>query len=107
MFFRGFFIMRKIVLFLHTGYCGMDAWEFWEVPEAATDHELYQLAWEQALQNAESYGIYPREAYCDDEDDEDYYSDKYSDNIEGSWEDYDPDKHDGHRIGGDQSWNKY
>ena len=97
---------KKIVLFLHTGYCGMDAWEFWEVPEDATDDELDDLAWERAKDNAESYGIYPREEYAnmadDFEDDE-----SYSDNIEGSWQDYDPEKHDGHRIGGDKSWSRY
>lgn len=97
--------MRKIVLFLHTGYCGMDAWEFWEVPETATDDELNELCWERALYNAESYGIYPPSEEYDDSEDYDY--DSYSDNIEGSFEDYDPDKHDGHRISGDNSWSQY
>ena len=105
MFFRGFFIMRKIVLFLHTGYCGMDSWEFWEVPETLTDDELDELCWERALHNAEMYGIYP---YPRDEDfDYDEDDESYSDGIEGYFEDYDPHKHDGHRIGGDQSWSKY
>ena len=98
--------MRKIVLFLHTGYCGMDAWEFWKVPETATEDELAALCWERAKDNAEMYGIYPRHEYEDeegfDEDDE-----SYSDAIEGSFEDYDPEKHDGHRIGGDTSWSQY
>lgn len=98
--------MRKIVLFLHTGYCGMDAWEFWEVPATATDDELYDLAWQQAKANAEMYGIYPREEYVD-EDDYDEDSESYSDGIEGSFQDYNPDKHDGHRIGGDTSWQEY
>ena len=38
-----------------------------------------------------------------DEDDED----SYSDNIEGWWEDYDPEKHAGHRVGSEIYWNKY
>lgn len=95
--------MRKIVLFLHTGYCGMDSHEFWKVPESMTDNELHELCWEQAKQNADAYGIYPYCEYCDepdfDEDDE-----SYSDGIEGSFEDYDPDKHDGYRVGKDTSW---
>jgi hypothetical protein len=98
--------MRKIVLFLHTGYCGMDAWEFWEVPDTATDDELNELCWERAKENAEMYGIYPYEEYADepdfDEDDE-----SYSHGIEGSFADYNPDKHDGHRINGDTSWQEY
>lgn len=98
--------MRKIVLFLHTGYCGMDSWEFWEVPETATDDELHDLAWQAAKANAEMYGIYPREEYLDESDfDED--DDQYSDGIEGSFEDYDPEKHDGHTVGGIPDWQKY
>lgn len=98
--------MRKIVLSLHTGYCGMDSHEFWEVPDTATDDELYALCWERAKDHAEMYGIYPREEYADtpdfDEDDE-----SYSDNIEGSFEDYNSEKHDGHRVGADTSWSTY
>ena len=97
---------RKIVLFLHTGYCGMDACEFWEVSDTTTEDELCALAWDRAKDNAEMYGIYPREEYCDepdyDEDDE-----QYSDGIEGSFEDYDSHKHDGYRVGSDQSWQEY
>jgi hypothetical protein len=98
--------MRKIVLFLHTGYCGMDSYEFWKVAPTATDDEIYALCWERAKENAEMYGIYPREEYVDEPDfDED--GDQYSDAIEGSFEDYNPDKHDGHRIGSDRSWQTY
>lgn len=98
--------MRKIVLTLHTGYGGMDSYEFWEVSDTATDDELYALCWERAKENAESYGIYPREEYLDEPDfDED--SDSYSDNIEGSFQDYNPDQHDGYRVGGDRSWQTY
>jgi hypothetical protein len=97
--------MRKIVLFLHTGYCGMDGHEFWEVPDTATDDELNELCWERAKENAEAYGIYPRDEYADEPDFED--CDQYSDNIEGSFQDYDPEEHDGHRVGGDTSWSTY
>ena len=98
--------MRKIVIYLHTGYCGMDSYEFWEVPPTATDDELYELCWQRAKDHAEMYGIYPREEYVDTEDfDED--DESYSDGIEGSFEDYNPEKHDGHRVGSDTSWQTY
>jgi len=98
--------MRKIVISLHTGYCGMDSHEFWEVSPSATDEELYELCWQRAKDHAETYGIYPYSEYCDEPDfDED--DDSYSDNIEGSFEDYDPELHDGHRVGSDTSWQRY
>lgn len=97
---------RKIVLYLHTGYCGMDSHEFWEVSSTATDDELNDLAWERAKHNAEMYGIYPHEEYAEEPDFEED-SESYSDNIEGSFQDYNPDKHDGYRIGSDRSWQTY
>jgi hypothetical protein len=84
----------------------MDAWEFWKVPVTTTEDELYALAWERAKDNAESYGIYPREEYTDEEDYDDD-SESYSDGIEGSFEDYDSDKHDGHTVGGIPDWQVY
>lgn len=85
--------MRKIVFTYHTGYCGMDGHDFRVYPDDVTDDELHDDAWEGALSNAESFGIYPypEEFGDDDEDDET----DYSYDIEGSWEEYDPDKHDG------------
>ena len=98
--------MRKIVLYLHTGYCGMDSYEFWEVAPTTTDDELYALCWERAKENADMYGIYPRSEYCE-EPDFDEEDESYSDGIEGSFEEYNPDKHDGHRVGRDTSWQTY
>jgi hypothetical protein len=95
--------MRKIVIGMDAGMAGTDSWEFWLVPESMTDDELSEMAWERGVQHAEMYGVYPRHEYADTEDfDED--SDSYSDSIEGWWEDYDPELHDGHRICGDTSW---
>lgn len=98
--------MRKIVIGMDAGQAGTDSWEFWLVPKSMTDTQLSDLAWECAKNHAESYGIYPRDEYVDtpdfDEDDE-----HYSDGIEGWYEDYDSEKHDGHRVGGDTSWNSY
>lgn len=97
--------MRKIVLFLHTGYVGIDSHEFWEVSETATQQELDELCWERAKDHAEMYGIYPYEEYYDEPDFED--NESYSHGIEGSFEDYNPELHDGHRVGGDTSWQEY
>ena len=98
--------MRKIVIGMNAGFAGTDAWEFWLIPATVSADELNQFAWECAKNNAEMYGIYPREEYEDgegfDEDDE-----SYSDDIESWWETYDPDKHDGHTTTGTPEWQKY
>lgn len=96
--------MRKIVLTLRTGYAGMDAHEGWEINADATDAEIYDLADERALDHAEMYGIY---RLFDDEEESGDYS---GNNIEGSWEDYVPEKHDGKLLYGTNStiqWNQY
>lgn len=98
--------MRKIAIGMDAGCAGTDAWEFYLVPESVTDDELSDFAWQCGKNHAEMYGIYPREEYAYTEDyDED--SESYSDNIEGWWEEYDPEKHDGHAIGGKIHWNQY
>ncbi len=91
---------------LDAGFAGTDSAEFWLVPVDATQQEIDDLAWERALNHAEMYGIYPeseRPNYCI------YYEehDSYSDNIEGWFEDYDPEKHDGLRVGNDESWQEW
>jgi len=97
---------RKIVIGMDAGFAGTDSYEFWEVAETATEDELNDLCWERAKNHAEMYGIYPREEYVDTEDfDED--DESYSDNIEGWYEDYDPEKHDGHTTTGTPHWNTY
>jgi len=47
------------------------------------------------------YGIYPEADKPDDYDEENasWRSDEYTDNIEGSWSVYNPDKHDGFSCG--------
>jgi hypothetical protein len=91
--------MRKIYFSYSTGYVGMDSHEVVEYPDDVTNSELDQDAWYAALQHAETYGIYPP---SDDDFDEDGFeresedSPCYSgDSIEGHWEEYDPNKHDG------------
>lgn len=95
---------------MDAGMAGTAGWEFYEVPDEVTDKELSEFAWQCGLNHAEMYGIYPREQYVptdDDDDDYDEDGDCYSDNIEGWWEPYDPDQHDGHSLGGTIYWNEY
>lgn len=93
---------RLIVFSLGTGYAGMDSHDFEVFPDDVTEDELSEEAWQRAIQHAESYGIYPRSDYADDEDisDEELDGEEYSDNIGGSWEDFDPKKHEGLVSGG-------
>jgi len=99
---------RKIVIGMDAGFAGTDAWEFYEVPVTLTEVELDRLAWDCAKQHAEMYGVYPLSEYEGDEDpDESIDGDQYSDNIEGWWEDYDAEKHDGHTTTGTPHWEQY
>ena len=98
---------KKMVLHLNAGFAGTDATEFWKIPTNAMQNEIDALAWERALDNAEMYGIYPESDRPDDWDEEEDGGDSYSDNIDGYFEDYDPKAHDGHRIGGEDSWQEY
>lgn len=88
--------MKKIFFTYHTGFCGSDGHEVIEFEDDVTDEELNRFAWEGALGNAETYGIYPNEAMPDDYDEEESSSDEYSDNIEGCWEIFDEEKHGGY-----------
>ncbi len=78
-----------------TGICGTTANEIIEYDEQPDEDTLNQDAWQGALGNAEMYGIYPMADAPDNYEDEDYEGDDYSDNIEGTWEIYDAEKHDG------------
>lgn len=88
--------MKKIVFFYDAGFVGTNTAELVEFEDDVTDDELYRYAWEGAVQWAEHYGVYPEsdrefygETYAYEE-----FDDNYSDNIDGYWEVYDPDKHD-------------
>lgn len=95
----------KIIMHLETGFCGMDQHEFWQVPDDISEDELNKLAWHQALDNAESYGIYSLEDF--DENDSSLDEADYSENIEGYWELYCPEKHDQYMVGNEIFWNEY
>jgi hypothetical protein len=93
--------MRKIVFRLLAGFAGTDAAELEEFSDSVTDEELNEESWQRAIQHAESYGIYP-ESYLEGLSEQEIQEledsgeiDNYTDSIEGWWEDYDPEKHDG------------
>lgn len=85
---------RKIVVHLGVGYCGMDAHEFYEINADATEEAISEFCWELAKDNAEMYGLYPEEEMPEDISDDD--TSQYSYNIEGYYEDYKPEEHDGY-----------
>ncbi len=111
--------MHKMILRLDCGV-GMnsaDAFlitdeEYEEFKNPEVNDSLSSYAWEAAVEFAEGYGIYPfsdqPEDWDEDADDEDSYGgrgDEYSEDIEGWFEEYDPEKHDGLRVGGsDWEW---
>ena len=82
---------KRMVLFLHTGYAGSEAVDFYEINEDASEEHMDEFAYEEALSNAERYGLYPPECL-----DENLYfpEEDISWGIEGHWELYTPDKHD-------------
>ena len=83
---------RKIIVHLYTGYCGMDAHEFYEINTDATEETISEFCWELARDNAEMCGIYPEGDIPDGVSEDD--TAQYSYNIEGFFEDYNPEKHD-------------
>lgn len=93
--------MKRVIFFFDVGVYGIggatDAQEF---EDDISDQELYNIAWEYAVNNAESHGYYPPRyypRYYDDSDDSDDY---YTDSIDGWWEEYIPEKHDKQKPGG-------
>lgn len=78
--------MRKIVLRGSAGIVGTDYCELYEA-DNETDEELSDIAWETAVNWAQSYGVEEGE-----EDEEGYENFQ---NIDGWWEEYNPEEHDG------------
>ena len=90
----------KIVIEMDAGIVGIDATEFWEVPTRLLGTtELDDFARGQGAQHAAIYSVFLPD---DDDDDE-----SCSNDISGYWELYVPEKHDGQRVGNDNSWQKY
>ncbi len=71
--------MKAVEFTCSTGFCGMDETEIVEFDDDVTTEHLDEYAWDLALQNAESYGIYPYSEECDEDDE------SISQGIEGSW----------------------
>lgn len=89
------------------GMAGTSAYMFWIVPASMTEEELGEFAWQCArIEHAYYYGVYPISMYGDDTEIE-ADPDSYSDNIEGYYVDYDPQKHDGYTVTGTPTWNTY
>lgn len=89
---------------------GAEEYTAWEVPADMTEQELLDLAWERAVDYAESYGVY-NPGSVEDWDDLDEYEEADHDwsQVEGWWEEYDSEKHDGHLLygsGNEVHWNK-
>ncbi len=84
----------KIVFRAECGV-GTHTCEFYITTEDCDDKYLSDYAWELGVSHAEGYGVYLTEDGCEDDDGE-YHAD-----IEGWWELYDPEEHDGKRVGGD------
>jgi hypothetical protein len=77
--------MKKIFVHASTGYCGMDLNQVVEVPDEIPDTVLDDWAWQEALRNAESYGLY--------ETNEGSEEDWSIDQMEYYWELYNEEKH--------------
>jgi hypothetical protein len=94
---------RKMVLQMSAGV-SMNSAEFLNVPVDMSEDELSAYAWECAVEFARTYGLEPesaREFYPEEDDeDEDWYGNaRFTDDIEGWFEEYDSDKHDGLVVG--------
>lgn len=102
--------MRKIFVTCITNTVGTDGHHYLLVDDTTSTDELDRIAYDLALNNAEMYDIYPtpNEYSSDEEEDSEWCDDEYDDNIEGYWQDYIPEKHDGYQPGGgDPVWEDY
>lgn len=104
--------MRYIVFMLYAGMAGTDSAQFVEFEDYITDTDLNEESWQRALNHAAKYGVYPMcempEDYDEEESDSDsWINDSYSESIEGYWEKYDPEKHDGLRVGNGPAFKHY
>lgn len=90
----------KIVIGVDAGFAGSDSMQAYVLTQDYTDDQLARIAWEDAVQWAESYGVYPYPDSLEEEEEDEGYD--YSDNIEGWWDFYDEQTHAGHCMYGDQ-----
>lgn len=110
--------MIKVILRLDCGI-GMNSadaylvsqedWDIYQSLKYVATDQLAIYSWESAVEFASSYGIYPiseqSDAYNEDEEQDGWLSDEYSEDINGWFELYNPKKHDGLIVGmGDWDW---
>ena len=89
--------MKKLIVKMHTGYCGMDQYDILVMSDNATEEEIADEAYRMAVEHAETYGIYPYPEDFDEDDD----GENYSNNIDGFViGEYVAEKHDMYRSGG-------
>ncbi len=89
----------KIVI--HTFACvGAEECTTYILERDYTETELSDIAWQEGVQYAESYGIYPPSEEDDENESEDEDGDWRSEDIEGWWELYNAEEHDGLLIYG-------
>ena len=88
----------KIVIGMGAGMAGTDSMEAFILTEDYTESELGDIAWQMGLEHASMYGIYPRYELeeMSEEDLAEVDEEDYSDNIEGWWEEYNEEEHEGH-----------
>lgn len=86
--------MKRIYFDYEVGQVGCGGNDCIEVADDITDEQLNDMAYQGACDWAESYGIYACD--CEDEDCEN----DHDGSISGTWEIYNPEKHDGQKPGG-------
>jgi len=92
--------MIKYIAHVSTGYCGSDAYVAFSMDPYADKKEIHNEVYQIALENAEMYGYYPLTEDVFDDYAEGEVPECYVESIEGSYELYNPEKHDQHRAGG-------
>lgn len=86
---------RKVVFFASLGP-GADMAEGFIFSDNVTNEELDNQAWEYGVSHAEMYGVYCPDPDPENEDDEGEGLHGYTwDDVEGYWEEYNAEKHDG------------
>ena len=92
--------MRKIIGFLNTGMVGCSVAQAYVFEDTDTDEYIDGIIHQESVQQAEAYLDVVQE---DTVESEEYYEGSdfiYESEIDGYWEDYNGEDHDGHRVGG-------
>lgn len=93
--------MTKKIWFvtMETGCCGQEGHDIFVTDADATQDTVQGIAFNMAIENAASYGVYHSDEFDEDEGD-DFNEDMYTDNIEGYAVPYVPEEHDQYCCGG-------